>query len=301
MSNKRILDIYHGDGIKTYDEVCNSVEFIVHKATEGRTYVDNKCLKRCMEFEKRKTPYWLYCFLQKGDEIDQVRFMLKEFGDFVANKKYFIGWVMDIEKDNNQKDVITAYKYLLDYCKKHNHKLMIYYMYSAYGKYASLINISTNDRDITGIWEARYTSKYKPHADVDLWQYTEEGSCPGITTKCDLNRIYSGHDLAWYKTKYVKVKKGYSGTFPILPDESFGVSRKYYQIGDGYETLKNYPTQIKRIQELLKWAGFYMGEINGKYTSAVATATMSCQARFDLPVNGKFGSLCLDVLKSYKK
>ena len=95
--------------------------------------------------------------------------------------------------------------------------------------------------------------------------------------------------------------KGYTGPFPILPDESFGVKRKYYKIGDGIITLKKYPTQIRRIQNLLRWAGFYSGESDGKYWVATAAAVRRCQKHFDLDVNGCFGSHCLEKLKKMKK
>lgn len=93
----------------------------------------------------------------------------------------------------------------------------------------------------------------------------------------------------------------YKGTYPALPDSSWGVNRKYFKIGDGIVTLKKYPEQIKRVQRLLKWAGFYTGDVDGKYWIATAGAVRKCQKHFDLEVNGCFGSKCLNKLKKYKK
>ena len=95
--------------------------------------------------------------------------------------------------------------------------------------------------------------------------------------------------------------KGYTGTFPVIPDESFGVKRKYYKIGDGIVTLRKYKTQIKRVQKVLKWAGFYTGETDGKYWRATTAAVRKCQACFDLDINGCFGAQCLEKLKKMKK
>lgn len=100
---------------------------------------------------------------------------------------------------------------------------------------------------------------------------------------------------------YFGGKQYYSGEYPILPDKSFGVSRDYYKIGDGIVTLKNYPTQIMRVQKLLKWAGFYDGKIDGKYWLETTAAVRKCQKHFKLQVNGKFGKKCLAKLKEYKK
>lgn len=93
----------------------------------------------------------------------------------------------------------------------------------------------------------------------------------------------------------------YQGTYPVLPDSSWGVNRKYFKIGDGIVTLKKYPEQIRRVQRLLKWAGFYTGSVDGKYWIATAGAVRKCQKHFDLEVNGCFGSKCLAKLKKYKK
>ena len=93
----------------------------------------------------------------------------------------------------------------------------------------------------------------------------------------------------------------YPGTWPVLPDDSWGVKRDYFKIGDGVVTLKKYPTQIKRVQELLKWAGFYSGSVDGKYWVETAAAVRKCQKYFDLDVNGCFGEKCLKKLKKYRK
>lgn len=93
----------------------------------------------------------------------------------------------------------------------------------------------------------------------------------------------------------------YPGTMPVLPDDSWGVKRKYFKIGDGIVTLKKYPEQIRRVQRLLKWAGFYSGKVDGKYWIGTASAVRKCQKYFDLDVNGYFGEKCLKKLKKYRK
>ena len=63
----------------------------------------------------------------------------------------------------------------------------------------------------------------------------------------------------------------------------------------------NYHTQIRRVQLLLKWAGFYKTEIDGKYGRVTEDAVRTCQKHFKLPVNGKFGKKCLAKLKDMRK
>ena len=93
----------------------------------------------------------------------------------------------------------------------------------------------------------------------------------------------------------------YTGIYPVLPDSSFKVKREYYKMGDGIVTLTRYITQLMRVQRLLKWAGFYSGDIDGKYWVATAAAVRKCQKHFGLEVNGCFGKKCLEKLKKMKK
>lgn len=98
-----------------------------------------------------------------------------------------------------------------------------------------------------------------------------------------------------------QAREHYKGTYPALPDDSWGVKRKYFKIGDGIVTLRKYPEQIRRVQRILKWAGFYPGEVDGKYWAGTAAAVRKCQKYFDLDINGCFGSKCLAKLKKMKK
>jgi GH24 family phage-related lysozyme (muramidase) len=88
---------------------------------------------------------------------------------------------------------------------------------------------------------------------------------------------------------------GYPGTFPALPP------RWYYQIGDGYKTLTDYKTQIKRVQKLLNWAISSGLEEDGEYGAKTAAAVEALQEKYGLSVNGKFGKLSLGKCKKIKK
>lgn len=87
----------------------------------------------------------------------------------------------------------------------------------------------------------------------------------------------------------------YKDIFPVLPP------RGYFQIGDGYKTYTEYPTQIKRVQELLNWLVDADLKIDGKYGEDTAKAEEKAQRLFKLTVNGKFGNATLNKAKKYKK
>jgi len=96
-------------------------------------------------------------------------------------------------------------------------------------------------------------------------------------------------------------KQGYQGTFPTLPDKTFKVKRNYYQIGDGYTTLTNYQTQVKRVQKLTAWAIGQSVYQDGHYGKKTMEAVQNLQKQAGIPVNGKFGKLCLEYCKNLKK
>lgn len=94
----------------------------------------------------------------------------------------------------------------------------------------------------------------------------------------------------------VSTKKKYSGTFPVLPP------RGYYQLGDGYKTLTDYPTQIKRVQKFLNWCmEGKLIEVDGKYGTDTRDKVKAFQEKYKLEVDGKFGSECLKKAKTIKK
>lgn len=165
-------------------------------------------IKNC---EAKKIPYWLYTFLRKGEELEQAKFMVKTCKTKIG--KYFRGYILDVESGNTASGVKEA----LEYINGLGYKTMIYTMYAEYSTYKSVI---ANRGSNCAWWEARYglntgnyNSKYPPHSGVDLHQFTENGTCPGINDKIDLNRLTGKKSESWFltlledKAPYSKITK----------------------------------------------------------------------------------------------
>lgn len=208
---KKIIDIYHEEAITSYDDVCDSTHFIIHKGTQGTTFVDKKCKDRIKEFEKRKHPYWIYTFLNSGDELSQAKFLVNTYKNVVGD--YFVGYILDIERDNSQEKCLDALEYLLS----QDCKVMFYFQWASYGRYPKLI---AKRSDKCAFWECRYgdnagnkegtdrSDKYPFHSTADLGQYTEYGSCEGVSGAVDLNKVTgNGKNLEWFMTPAGKEKK----------------------------------------------------------------------------------------------
>lgn len=89
--------------------------------------------------------------------------------------------------------------------------------------------------------------------------------------------------------------RGYTGEFPTMPP------RGYYKLGDGYKQYKRFASRIKKVQKLVSWITGEKLTIDGEYGPKTEAAVRKCQKVFGLPVNGCFGSLCLEKAKKYKK
>ena len=101
-------------------------------------------------------------------------------------------------------------------------------------------------------------------------------------------------------TSTTTVKKGYQGVVPALPP------RGYYKVGDGIDILKDYPTQIKRVQDALNWAlngvkGFTTLKVDKKYGKLTGKAVELYQTTYGLDVNGCWGEKCNKKLLEIKK
>lgn len=88
----------------------------------------------------------------------------------------------------------------------------------------------------------------------------------------------------------------YSGTFPVLPP------RGYYTLGDGYQALTDYTTQIKRLQKFLNWCmDGELLEVDGDYGKETEAKVRAFQKKYGLTVDGEFGKNSLAKAKTIKK
>lgn len=304
--SKKIADISHYHPVKDWGKVKDSCSFLISKATQGTNNADSTLTSFISGCERRKIPYWLYCYLNKGNEKKQAEYMVSTCEKKVGN--YFVGYILDVEAGNSAKNVKSA----LNYINSCGYKTMLYTMYADYRDYKDVI---TNRGGNCAWWEARYgkndgsySVKYPCHTGADLHQYTSNGSCDGIGSTVDLNRVVGNTEkgLSWFvkpsgngiteKAKNTTTeKKSYSGTYPSLPPSG------YYQNGDGTSALKSYRTQIKRVQALLNWILDSKLTVDGKYGDKTEKSVKSYQKKYDLTVDGQFGSESLKKAKTIKK
>lgn len=246
-----IPDISHWHPCKSFAQLKANCDFAISKATQGTNNIDSTLYSFIAGCESVGLPYWLYTYLNKGNERKQADYMVKICSNRVG--KYFVGYVLDVEAGNAAADVKLALDYL-----KTTGPTMIYTMYAQYNTYKSVIQ---ERPDNCAWWEARYgsnngtyNSKYPAHSGCDLHQYTSAGYCPGVGSGVDLNRICGKKTLEYFT--------GYDGE-PAADGTGVDDMQCTFQIDkknpvywyDGFEIRSLYNLdQLKIIQRIFKAA-----------------------------------------------
>lgn len=279
-------DISHHHSVDDWSEVEKYCPFMITKATQGISFVDSAMPGIVRQCEKRKIYYWLYAYLNKGNELAQAKFLEQTCRDKVG--KYFMGYILDVEAGNTASGVQKA----MDYLKTLSHKMMLYTMYSQYDRYKNIIAMRPTK---CAWWEARYglnngkyDADYPCHAGVDLHQYTSNGVCPGFDERIDLSRITGqGKTAKWFITPRKKSEfpenegDGGLGTGDLGGSGQEGGDKVKY-----FSTLKN--QAVKNITEFLHNRGFGAGEKNmSKIAAANCQAKEVRRALFELARQGK--------------
>ncbi len=189
-------DISHYHPVEDWSKVKESSPFLIAKATQGTGYIDTTLEDFISGCEENGIPYWLYAYLNKGDELAQAKFLVRTCKNLVGD--HFRGYALDVEAGNAAASVRTA----LEYLEGLGGRCVIYTMYAQYAVYRSVIDGRGED---TAWWEARYgkndgsyNSSYPAHDGADLHQYTSMGTCPGISGRCDLNRLTGTRPEDWF-------------------------------------------------------------------------------------------------------
>lgn len=246
-------DISHWIPVKNWSEVKEECPFLISKATQGTNYIDSTLKSFIKGCEDNSIPYWLYTFLNKGNERAQAEYMVKVCKPLVG--KYFRGYVLDIEQNNSPAGVQSA----LNYLNSLGGKCMIYTMYAQYNTYK---NVIVNRGSKCAWWEARYginngyySSNWPCHTGVDLHQYTSKGRVNGIGYPVDLNRICGSKKKAWFtgetsEKKPAKEKEPKGTTLQlavkVMRNEFGTVAQRKQALKSRYNEVQNFINHIYR-------------------------------------------------------
>jgi lysozyme len=197
------IDISHHQGYCDMEEVAASgVLGIIHKATEGTSFVDDMRAENCANARKAGIAFATYHWLSPGsDPVEQMEFYLQTIEPVFGERL-----VIDYEQDGCTLDQLkSAVKALLDY--NSDFQITVYSGHLLKEQLGE--NCDDFLRENTDLWLAQYTSgdpswpdgTYDKYA---LWQYSETGEIPGIDDAyVDLNDFNGDEEafLSWISPK----------------------------------------------------------------------------------------------------
>ncbi|XP_014274991.1 lysozyme M1 [Halyomorpha halys] len=188
-----VIDISHYQKEIDFAKIKNdSIVAVIHKATEGKTYVDRNYYERRIEAEEEGLLWGAYHFANKGNPIGQADHFLNVVGDTES-----ILLVLDLEENRGNNMSPDEAEVFVKRIEERTGRLPL--------MYGSRIFLKAYNSEILNkckLWIASFTSneepKLPPHRDSwVLWQYTngEVGGTPrgvdGVTGFCDRDR-YNG-------------------------------------------------------------------------------------------------------------
>lgn len=191
------IDVSHHNNEIDWDKVKEAgVEFAFVKATEGATYQDPTFAGHFAAIKKRGILRGAYHFFQpKTSSVSaQVANFCNVFGSARTGD---LQPVLDIENEKLYAGISkkAAADLAVAWCDGVRAKLGDKVTPIIYASPGFVDGILGNDTRLKGypLWIANYTSNPFPRVPQpwntwDLWQFTETGTCPGITGNVDLNR-----------------------------------------------------------------------------------------------------------------
>lgn len=193
------LDVSYWEGKIDWRVVASAgYKFAYAKSTESTTYFDETFLTNINGAQAAGLPVGAYHFYRlSASAKDQAQFFLKKIKDIPLD----LPIALDFEEQASQPpaSVAASLKTWLDIVTdKTGRKPLIYtssYYWNTY--------VGTPDWAPTyQLWVANYTAAPEPllpksWTNYLIWQYTDKGAAPGVTTPVDLDRFHgSEQDLA---------------------------------------------------------------------------------------------------------
>jgi lysozyme len=179
-----VIDLSHHNVIpdSLKDTAQSGTIGLIHKATEGGSYVDPTVGARQYLAEEAGLLWGLYHFLRPGDQVahanhfcdtallygDRMTLLAADYEDYEVSLTDLIVWLLVVEKRMGRRPVIYSGHVLKDKLEGKTYPLLTRYRLwlAQYGPDAVLPNG----------WDKYF-----------LWQYTDQGMVPGVTPTTDLN------------------------------------------------------------------------------------------------------------------
>lgn len=197
---KSVIDISSWQGnidFKTMKE-SNLIDGVIVRVGYGTTIsdnpvLDNKFERNIMELKKYDIPYGIYIFGYAQTEdaaVLEANFVIDNIKKYNLNMSYPIFYDAELNEFDGVKYTKTLYKRVINkFISVLNENG--FDNVGVYGNVSMLSNggLSTLQKRIPK-WVAQYYTRCEYEGDYIGWQYSSDGSVPGIDTKVDMNIFY---------------------------------------------------------------------------------------------------------------
>ena len=199
-----VIDVSEHQGDIDWNTVKNNsgIYGVILRVAAGSAKADKKLEQNVKELNRLKIPYGIYIYSYAEDQIGTVLDLgtyheaqlealriVKAIKDYNLNPTLGIYYDLEVWENGKNKNWSSAqYAVLID----NFNSIMSSYGYGDWKIYTSLSMANTTlsqwQNRITWIAEWRNSCSYKNY--YKMWQFSSDGSIPGINNRVDLNYYY---------------------------------------------------------------------------------------------------------------
>ena len=187
MGVKKAVDISYHNGIIDFERLKNAVDYVIIRCGYGQdmTSQDDKQWNRNVgECERLGIPYGVY-FYSYAKTTSKIEGEIKHCLRLLQGHTPTLPVFFDSEEKGTQGVAKHNAKRFCDAMLTNGYKAGIYASKSWFENYIG----ETWGYDL---WIARYANVLGVD-NVDIWQYSSNGSVDGINGRCDVNRVYKDY------------------------------------------------------------------------------------------------------------
>ncbi len=210
----RGIDISKHNGNIDFNKLKGNIDFAIVRTSFGFFNEDLKYREYIKGLESNGIPYGLYHY-SYARNLDEAKIEVEGFLNIARQYNPTYPLVLDMEdadnwKLNNGNPSNDMYVQICEYfCKKIEEAGYYAMIYASKSWLETKLNDSRLDR--FDKWLAQWSSKPTYDKSFGIWQYTSDGSVPGISGRVDMNISY---------VDYPSIIKGTSASTPSVPSSS---------------------------------------------------------------------------------
>ncbi|MBR6825490.1 MAG: S-layer homology domain-containing protein [Oscillospiraceae bacterium] len=200
------IDVSHHQGVIDWDTVAKHIDFAILRCGYGSDLTsqdDRQWFANVQACTRLKIPFGVYIYSHATNEEEarsEARHVLRLLKGYTPSMPVYLDLEdEDISQNCTPAQILANATVFCDMIRAAGYTPGIYANTHWWSTYLSSPQYDKWDR-----WVARYNSTLDFDRPYSMWQYTSEGSVPGITGNVDMNRWYKEKPTVVCPHSYVK-------------------------------------------------------------------------------------------------